>query len=408
MTSTTTSHNKSRNESRGISGSLYLNIWSVDHWVKILGSSYSSSYNSVEEVLNGFRYSGPLYERPVLPVHHTRNALHHPSGGASYERVSDTFYYEATGSYGWFNNSSSASWTPSHGSYTSYLEELNRSIAYEIAGTEPFKQNILLDILEIGDLKNLVTQVRDVAQTIWNFTRSKKAYTISDLLSDSINGDLAYKFAIAPLAESIAQLWNWQEAVLQRAIVLSQYNGKYRKVSRQREQSVDWSSKAWVEPGLAEERLMIVTESVGCIAKANYSSDFAAMLQIAMGMFGFANPFTTLYQHYPMSFVVDWCIGLGNNIQKQEDLFMEYLGLRDLATEVRVKNACYSVKKNTVHRATMKNSGHIGHLASRSARLVSYDRFQGFPAGASGVWLGSGFNTGKIITVGELLWQRAT
>lgn len=269
----------------------------------------------------------------------------------------------------------------------------------EMSGYLPVQENLFLDLAEVGELIELCSSMRGLAKSFLS-ARSLKTLTLA-----AINGDLIRKFGLTPLLGQIEAIFTAHQTVARRLQQLTSFNGKWRRITRTRRNTSSFSHDveyggsggAWQYSYLCTYRAVI---NGYCLAY--YRTDSIGRYLQFMHDYGFSQINRTLWEHFPLSFVVDWCIAIGRKFEALDSLIQSYCGGTPMLS------CCLRGVTNSVtyHVTTKKHCMLWSSSGDSYADSIYYDRQLGIPSVSQSVWPGSGWTLGKAITAAELVVQR--
>lgn len=382
-------------------GRIHMYSPSGDGWVTRPPDVYNFRYNEFDEVMYDEVAPGPRRGRlPQQAVYHSWTRVLPPEGGrvSSYS-TPDTPYMTMDPVLSVYGREGFP--PPCRGPlpYTSAFPELLSEVRREVAGLAPVDQNLFLDILEIGDVMSLISTAKQLTSDL-----IARNITIKSLS----NGYLGTIFGAMPLINTVRTLMNWQSRVQKRANELALSSGKFRKVTRKRQQILNDDGTMFST--IRDKTYTSITETITCAAMGNYDISVGEVFSLAAQMFGFTSPFATLYQHGRLTFLLDWLVAVGNHVEAQERKLFGLDGVNSPSV-VCIRDACYSTKIESgtcvTYDGLYYGSDNFGYGLKYLTEFESYQRDPGLPTGEyPSSWLGSGWTLGKAITAAALVFQK--
>jgi hypothetical protein len=276
-------------------------------------------------------------------------------------------------------------------------------------------------LLELGDIRQLVPQLRELATrlviprkglSLKNIASGKASGQLKRELKSVANAQLVTQFALLPLVQDIMSIIYAQERVMKKLNWLRKNNQQRVTVRRYRSGYVNVPTSTYGAgcPGLSaqvkvkrEAITAKVTEVVGAQAHLRYDGLDAplAELKALRSYFGFNKPFSVIWEAIPFSWLIDYFAHLDELIDRLPQV-PSFTGSPSLTNPWFSKKVTYSY---SFKFTTTLSDCDLDGKNCANGDFTSYFRTGTVPSGYSPMLSGS-LKGNQILNTLALLTQR--
>lgn len=241
--------------------------------------------------------------------------------------------------------------------------------------------DLALDLWELGQVKSLLPNLKT---TLTKFGKSLRKKSVKGTLKGSADLHLTYAFGIAPLVSSVNSLIGSFQDLQKKIAHLRKNSGKQVRVDFRKDLSSSLKPPNIVSVNNANEKVQTVVREYRAVYHAfavitydvSKLSDMELRLRVLAKQFGLDKPLTTLWNHLPWSFVIDWIF----SVSRVLDSFQPTITL-----PYRFHDLGYSVKVERVDELILQRHYPLSGSGTNSVKVrrTRYVRHPGIPASYS-------------------------